>query len=109
MIISYAEAANIDSLVNAVNKVVVNPLIIFIFALALVIFIYGVAQYLLNPESEEVRKQSKSHMIWGVVGMFIMVSVFGIMRIILNTIGESKKIKIQNTGEITVESTKLGK
>jgi len=109
MIISYAEAATIDSLVNAVNKVVVNPLIIFIFALALVIFIYGVAQYLLNPESEEVRKQSKSHMIWGVVGMFIMVSVFGIMRIILNTIGESKKIKIQNTGEITVESTKLGK
>ena len=109
MIISYAEAATIDSLVNAVNKVVVNPLIIFIFALALVIFIYGVAQYLLNPESEEVRKQSKSHMIWGVVGMFIMVSVFGIMRIIINTIGESKKIKIQNTGEITVESTKLGK
>ena len=109
MIISYAEAATIDSLVNAVNKVVVNPLIIFIFALALVIFIYGVAQYLLNPESEEVRKQSKSHMIWGVVGMFIMVSVFGIMRIILNTIGEDKKIKIQNTGEITVEPIKLGK
>ncbi len=108
MFTHYAEAANIDSLVNAVNKVVVNPLIIFIFALALVIFIYGVAQYLLNPASDEIRKQSKSHMIWGVIGMFIMVSVFGIMRIILNTLGE-KKIKIQNTGEITVESTKLGK
>lgn len=100
--INVANAASIGSLVNAVNKVVINPFIILLFACALVVFVWGVAKYLLNPESEEIRKESKSHMMWGVIGMFIMVSVFAIMRIILNTLGE-KKIKIQNTGEVQID------
>lgn len=104
--IYYAEAATIDGLVGAISKVLLNPLIVFLFACALAVFIWGVAKYLLNPQNEEVRKQSKSHMMWGVVGMFIMVSVFGIMRIILNTLGE-KKIKIQNSGEVQIDRFKV--
>lgn len=101
IMVNVAHAAGIGSLVNAINKVVLNPFIILLFACALAVFIWGVARYLLNPENEEIRKQSKSHMMWGIVGMFIMVSVFGIMRIILNTLGE-KKIKIQNSGEVQI-------
>lgn len=99
-------AASATSLVGAVNKVLINPLIILLFAVALVVFTWGVARYLLNPENEEVRKQSRSHMMWGVIGMFIMVSVFGIMRIILNTIGE-KKIHIQNSGEVQIDPIRV--
>jgi len=93
--------ASVTSLVRAVNKTVINPLIIFIFALAFVYFMFGIVQYLINSDNEEVRKKSKSHMLWGIVGMFIMISVFGIMNLLLNTIGEHD-IQIQNNGNYTV-------
>lgn len=101
-IIPTAEAS-VVTLVKSINKVIINPLIFFIFALALVYFIYGLAKYLLSPENEEVRKSSKSHMLWAVVGMFVMVSVFGIMNLILNTVGvPNNQIQIENNGDYTV-------
>ena len=98
-IIPVAEA-NIVSLMASINRVIINPLIVFLFALAIIYFIYGLAKYLLSPDNEEIRKTSKQHMLWGVVGMFIMVAVFGIMNILLTTLG-TKGIKIQN-GDYTV-------
>lgn len=100
-VIPVAEA-NVQTLVESISKVIINPLIVFLFALAMVIFIYGLVKYLLNPDSEEVRKNSKSHMIWGIIGMFIMVSVFGIMNIILNTLGESR-IQLESDGKYTID------
>jgi NADH:ubiquinone oxidoreductase subunit 6 (subunit J) len=99
-IIPVAEAS-VATLMMSINRVVINPIIILIFALAVVIFVYGLIKYLLSPDNEEVRKSSKSHMLWGVVGMFIMVAVFGIMNIILNTIGEDR-IQIQDNGNYTI-------
>jgi predicted membrane channel-forming protein YqfA (hemolysin III family) len=93
--------ASIGTLMASIDRVIINPIIFLLFALALVIFLYGVMQYLMNPDNEEVRSTSKSHMMWGVVGLFIMVAVFGIMRIILNTVGE-KRININDTGQIQI-------
>lgn len=85
-IIPKAEAS-VQTLMNSISRVILNPLITLLFALAMVYFVYGLLQYLLSPDNEEIRKTSKSHMLWGVVGMFIMVSVFGIMNLIINTLG----------------------
>jgi len=99
-IIPTAEAS-IVTLMKSVNKVIINPLIILLFALAVVYFLYGLVQYLLNPDSEEIRKTSKSRMLWGIIGMFIMISVFGIMTLILTTLGENR-IHLDSTGDYTV-------
>jgi uncharacterized membrane protein YidH (DUF202 family) len=99
-IIPTAEAS-VVTLMKSINRVIINPLIIFIFALTVVYFIYGLAKYLMSPDNEEIRKSSKSHMIWGVVGMFIMVAVFGIMNLILDTVGENG-IQIENNGNYTI-------
>lgn len=101
-IIPKAEAS-VVTLMKSVNNVIINPLIFLIFALALVYFLYGLLKYLLSPDNEEIRKSSKSHMLWGIIGMFIMVSVFGIMTLLLNTVGESR-IKIENNGSYTIEN-----
>ncbi|MBP6908356.1 MAG: hypothetical protein KBB75_00860 [Candidatus Pacebacteria bacterium] len=93
--------ASVETLMKSINKVIINPLILFLFSIALVYFIYGLVQYFLSPDNEEVRKTSKTHMVWGVIGLFIMVSVFGILRLVLGTVGETK-IKIQNTGDYEV-------
>jgi predicted PurR-regulated permease PerM len=100
-IIPTAEAS-VVTLMQSVNRVIINPLIILLFALAVVYFIYGLTKYLLSPENEEIRKTSKSHMLWGIIGMFIMISVFGIMNILLNTLGENR-IKVNSTGDYSIE------
>jgi heme/copper-type cytochrome/quinol oxidase subunit 2 len=94
--------ASIVTLVGNINRVIINPLILFLMALALIYFLYGVVQYLLSPDNQEIRKSSKSHMLWGVIGLFIMFAVFGIMNIILNTVGEKSRIKINSGGDYHV-------
>jgi hypothetical protein len=93
--------ASVITLMKSINRVIINPIIFFLFACAMVYFLYGVVQYLLSPGNEEVHKKSKAQMLWGIIGLFIMVAVFGIMRLILNTVGETN-IKIQDTGDYQV-------
>lgn len=94
--------ASVQTLVKSINRVIVNPLIYMLFALATVYFIYGLAKYLLSPDNEQIKKTSKSHMLWGIIGMVIMLSVFGIMNLILNTLGESR-IKVNNGDPVVGE------
>ena len=101
-IIPTAEAS-VVTLMKGVNKVIINPLIILLFTLAVVYFVYGLVRYLLSPDNEEIRKSSKSHMLWGIIGMFIMVSVFGIMSLIINTLGVQDKIQLESTGDYNVQ------
>ncbi|MDQ5971604.1 MAG: hypothetical protein QG566_550 [Patescibacteria group bacterium] len=99
--------ASVGTLMQSINRVILNPLIVFLFACAMLFFLYGVMQFIINPANEEMKKKGKSHMIWGVVGMAIMVSVFGIMQIILNTLGGSKTgIQIDRTGNYKIEINK---
>jgi hypothetical protein len=101
-IIPTAEAS-INTLMKSVSKVLLNPLIKFLFALATAYFIYGVIRYFFSPDNEEVRKSSKSSMLWGIIGMFIMVAVWGIMSLILDTLGESRITVDKTTGSYSVE------
>ena len=74
-------------IIGKINAVILNPIITLLFALALVMFLWGVFQYLWMEESDKAREQGRNHMFWGVIGMFVMFSVFTIMRIIANTFG----------------------
>lgn len=95
--------ASVQTLMKSINRVIINPLIIFIFALAVLYFVYGLVKYLLSPDNEQVKKDSRQHMLWGVIGMFIMIATFGIMNLILNTLQVSKEdIQIEETGDYKI-------
>lgn len=77
--------ANVNDLLRKINKVIINPIIIFIFTVALVYFLAGVVKFLNSGEDATAKNEGKAHMLWGVVGMFVMVATFAIMNIIINT------------------------
>lgn len=79
--------SSIDGLLAKLNQYLINPLIVFMFAVALAYFMFGVVQFLSNQEKSEERTKGQQHMLWGVIGMFIMIAVFTIMRILANTLG----------------------
>src|SRR3990167_5151551 len=77
--------ASVDSFMISVNTLIINPLIILLFALALAYFLYGVFEFIVNQQNEEKKTSGKSHMLWGVVGITIMMGVWAILGVILNT------------------------
>ncbi len=89
--IAYAADATakytIKSLSTSFIKVVVNPFVILLAVVAVVIFLWGLLQFMANAHSEEARETGKKHMINGIIGLFVMISVYGIMYMITNTFG----------------------
>ncbi len=74
--------------IGKVNAAIINPLLALIFVAALFLFLWGGFVFILGVgSSEEARANGKRHMLWGVVGMVIMVSVFSILQIGLATFG----------------------
>ena len=85
LIPNIAYADDIDTFISKVNKVIVNPLILLLFGLALMYFLWGLFNFISNQDNEDERTSGKMHMMYGIIGMTIMMSVFAIMQIILNT------------------------
>lgn len=77
--------ATLDTFLGNVDKYIINPLIVFLFALAVVYFVYGLLVFLLNQENEEKKTSGKSHMLWGIVGITIMIGVWTLLSIVVST------------------------
>lgn len=84
--IAYADTPKLDAFLTKVNAQIVNPLISFVFALAVVYFLYGVLKFLMNMDNEGARDEGKKHMLWGIIGITIMIGVWGILSVITNTL-----------------------
>jgi uncharacterized membrane-anchored protein len=76
-----------DTLFENAVTYIVNPLIALVFVTGFVVFLFGVVRYFMQAESDEGRRTGAQHMLWGVIGMFIMVAVFAIIQVIKNTFG----------------------
>ena len=85
--IVHAETNGINSLIGRINEHIINPLILVLFALAFVQFVIGLFKFFGNKDSAEDIETGKRHMMWGIIGMAIMVSVFGIMSFLTTTLG----------------------
>ncbi|OGI76209.1 hypothetical protein A3C67_03265 [Candidatus Nomurabacteria bacterium RIFCSPHIGHO2_02_FULL_42_19] len=96
--------ASLNSFIASVNSSIVNPLITLLFALAVVFFLFGVFQFIYNQENEEKRTAGKMHMLWGVVGIAIMMGVFMILNLILNTFNITD-ISVDPQGNTNVQLT----
>ncbi len=68
---------------------VVRPLFEVLMAVAVFVFIWGVAQLIIKKDDASVRTEAGNHILWGVVGFFIIFGVFGIIRVVADTLGVS--------------------
>lgn len=82
-----AQAATTIPFLEKVKEQIVNPVIQLLFVLALLYFIWGVIQFIRDSNNEKGRATGRWHILWGTVGLFIMVSVFGIINFICDTVG----------------------
>ena len=58
-----------------------------VVALALLGFFWGLAVYIFQSGSDDKRKKGLSIMIWGIIALFVMLSIFGIINALQSTLG----------------------
>ena len=78
---------SIAPFLDKVNRVVINPLIGLVFAIAFLIFIFGIFQFINKAGEAKDREDGKRKILYGLLGMFIMFSAYGIIHLILVTFG----------------------
>jgi len=72
----------IDALGNVVN--IATPVVV---GIALIAFFWGLAKFIFSAGDEEKRESGKHIMIWGIVALFVMVSIWGIVGFIGDALG----------------------
>lgn len=78
---------DISEFLGRVNAAIVNPTILLLFAVATVVFLWGLVQFIGSAETDTGRELGKRKILWGLIGMFIMIGAIGIINILLSTFG----------------------
>lgn len=73
---------NLTDFINYFTCTLMNAVVPLLMALAVASFVYGIIQFFLNPENEEKKKAGKSYMMWGLITLFVMVSIWGLVGIL---------------------------
>ncbi len=70
--------------IAVINREILNPLILLLFGAAIVYFLWGLMVFIRNQDNEEAQGDGRRHMFWGVVGIFLMMAVGGILNVLTN-------------------------
>lgn len=94
----FAETTTFKKLIDTVFiNGLMRPIVPLLIGLGVVVFIYGVL-VLMFSEGGEKKEEGKQYMLWGIIGIFVMVSVWGLVNILKGTFGLSENIpKIEIT------------
>jgi len=84
--VAYAQTSAASTFISNFTREIINPLIKLFIALAVVVFLWGVVDFISKSGDASAVDTGRRHLIWGILGLAIMVSVFGIMNLICNTI-----------------------
>jgi hypothetical protein len=75
-----------DPFILKIATVIVNPAIRGLFLIALLMFLWGVLQFVRGADDESARSKGRLMILWGVIGMAIMIGAAGIIRIAVGTV-----------------------
>ena len=76
-----------QDILNYATCIIGRSVIPFIFAIAMVSFIWGAVKFFIIESDEEAKRaQGKQFMLWGIIALAVMVSVWGLVRILGATV-----------------------
>lgn len=79
---------NIFGFISMVLMFIDRLLVPLIFAIAFIVFLWGIYQYfILGGANEEKRKEGQKLAMAGIIGFVIMIAVWGIVGLLVNSLG----------------------
>jgi len=83
-VLALAQGGNLTDMLEIFRNLI-NTLLPIVIALALLYFFWGLAKFVLAAGDEAARSEARSIMIWGVIVLFVMVSVWGLVNVLVQT------------------------
>jgi len=81
-LIPIAHAQTVTGIINSVVELL-NKIIPIIFAIATIVFLWGIVLFIISGGDEEKRKEGRQYIIYGLIGLFVMVAVWGIINVVI--------------------------
>ncbi len=82
------ESSRFDGMVKYIVCLLQESVVPFIFALTIAVFFWGMMKFISTQDASE-REQGKQFMLWSVVAIAVMFSVWGLVHIFNQTFGVS--------------------
>lgn len=87
-----AGSLNLNGVDNSIARIIttMNGIVPLLIGVAVLVFLWGVLKFVLAGSDDAAkRKDARGFMIWGLVSIFIMVSVWGLVGILQSSFGLS--------------------
>ena len=84
-------AESINDLFNLTEEIL-GKLAPTLIAVAVIILLIGIINYIRAGDDEEKRTKGKNEMLYGIIGLFVMVSIWGLVAILSGTFNLSTDI-----------------
>lgn len=81
---NFVANAKLGDLFSYISCIIVKSVIPLIFAMAVAMFLWGVVQFVIK-DSEEAKDKGRQLMVWGIIGLTVMVGVWGLVGIVGRT------------------------
>lgn len=76
---------NFANLLRSITNFILTPVVSFLVSIALVVFLWGVLKYMGKTGDEAEREKARQLIIWGIIGIFVMVSVWGLVKVLMGS------------------------
>lgn len=76
-----------DQMFMNILNYVLSPIYKFMVAIALLYFFWGIFAFVRDLNDPDKKNNGKEHLLWGTIGLFIILSVGGIVPIFNNIVG----------------------
>ncbi|MES3031346.1 MAG: hypothetical protein V4697_02945 [Patescibacteria group bacterium] len=87
MFSKYSTDPVVAPLIQKISEHIVTPIVGVLFIASFVVFLWGVFGMIRGEGDSETRTTGQRNILWGTIGMAVMLSVFGIIRLIAATVG----------------------
>lgn len=81
MVVLAQDLDGVTDFVQAIGNLI-QTLLPIVVALALLFFFWGLAKFILAAGNEVDKEKGRNMMIWGIVALFVMVAVWGLVEFI---------------------------
>ncbi len=80
-----ASMGSVTGIITWASCLLMQVLVPFLFMLATVGFLYGIIKFYLNPDNTEEKKKGKSFITGGLIALFVMTAMWGIVKVATDT------------------------
>lgn len=83
-----ASNPKLQGVLNYITCIIGSSVVPLLFAIAVVAFIWGAIKFfIIDVDEEAKREQGRQFMLWGIIALAVMISVWGLVKVLAVTFG----------------------